>query len=215
MSESKIFESLYKTQNEFYIKGQEIERELIAKDLHDSTSGILFGMKLQLESIKLNYHDLKSVIQDLESQIDTITNEIKSITRKISPTSLQCFGLLNAIMNYAKDPIFKEIEIVIHSNINTKRFNKDIEINLYRIIQECLNNTLKHSKAKKVDLTINLEEDYLYIEIKDYGTGLSFNKQNEGHGLSNIYVRAQLINAFIDIYSRTGIGMCIQIQVKI
>lgn len=215
MSENKIVDNLYKTQNEFYIKGQEIERESIAKDLHDSTSGILFGIKLQLESIKLNHHNLKPIISELEKQIDNVTDEIKSITKKISPTSLQNFGLLNAIENYIKDPIFKNTDIVINSNINIKRFKSDIEINLFRIIQECLNNAIKHSKTQKAVLTLTLEDNHLFAEIRDYGTGLTLKNKNEGHGLSNIYVRAQIINALIDIYSQTGIGMCIQVKVKV
>lgn len=210
-----MIDSIYKTQNEFYIKGQEIERESIAKDLHDSTSGILFGIKLQLESIKINHQNLNPIITELEKQIDNVTDEIRSITKKISPTSLQNFGLLSAIENYLKDPIFKTTEININSNIGIRRFNRDTEINLFRIIQECLNNAIKHSKTKKVDVTLTLEDNQLFIEIKDYGTGLSVKNKNEGHGLSNIYIRAQIINALIDIYSQSGIGMCVQIKVKV
>ncbi|GAI77246.1 unnamed protein product, partial [marine sediment metagenome] len=127
------------------IKTEENERTRFAKDLHDGLGPILSNIKMSLST--LEHFENKNDIGDIISNMKTITNEalvsIKEISNNLSPHVLENFGLIKAIENFAKKTeILGEVTIQIKSDIEDMRFSHNIEIILYRVICELINNTL-------------------------------------------------------------------------
>lgn len=204
------------------IEASEQERIRIASDLHDSISYMLSIAKLNMSGLEDNLHKFPEVDQSLLCSslnlIDDACSEIRNISHNMMPGSLTKLGLIAAL----KDLIFKvdksnHLEIILESFGLEERLSEKIEIALFRIIQECINNIIKHAVATKTDIKINRLNGMLLVSISDNGKG--FNKaileQNSGIGWKNIYSRVGMINGKVELNSKTGIGTSINIQIPL
>jgi PAS domain S-box-containing protein len=204
------------------IQGQEEERRQISKDIHDGLGQMLTALKLNIENFnKLGYSSEKerekySLVQSL---IKETILEVRRISNALAPSGLYDFGL-HSVTKQLLDQLSKTSKIKIHfdSNIQTVRYLPLIEVTLYRIIQESINNILKHSKAEQMEITICQDEDSLNLIIFDDGIGLSkdysktvSNKSN-GNGLKNIKERASFIGANFTLISKPNKGCIIKIN---
>jgi len=215
LSNDLIIANLYKDQNEFYIKGQDEERAKIAQELHDGTSGSLYGIKLHLQFLKNNSTDASGIISKIEKQIDALSLEIKNITKKISPLTLKNFGLNSSINEYIIDYQLDTTSIEFNCGLGEERFANDLEANVFRIIQECITNILKHAQATTILIDLHKSDNYLQLKIEDNGKGILIAPEHNGNGLSNILYRLQLLNGTIDIISKTHYGTKTQIKIQI
>jgi PAS domain S-box-containing protein len=210
--DQKILEAVVQTQEE--------EQGKYARELHDGLGPILSTLKMYIEwladdSNKLNKEKISK--QTIVS-IDEAINLLKEIANNLSPHILQRFGLVNALQTYL-DQVKTNfgIECAISSNINT-RLSANFEVSLYRILMECINNSLKHAKAKKILIKFKKAEKMLTITYADNGQGFDTHEvmaKGKGMGLFNIQNRVKLLGGEIKIISNPGIGTDVEITLTI
>jgi signal transduction histidine kinase len=199
------------------IHAQENERKRIAVDLHDGIGGLLSAAKLYINQLgpDMPETDYRSIKEETNSLLDETIGNIRTIHHDLQPASLENLGLTSAVEGLCKR--FREfLDIELYYQQET-RFNKTKEITLYRIIQELLNNTLKHAEAQKVSLSFVFNAKALTITYKDDGKGfelseLKVNKtQNNGLGLKSIESRVRSINGQLEYQSSVGNGVEVKI----
>jgi signal transduction histidine kinase len=186
------------------IEAQETEQVRIAKDLHDGVGQRLTGLRLGWQNIisDLNETDssLKNKIVSSGQVLNEAADEVRSISHQMMPRSLSESGLIVA-MEDMLNSAFKHSTIhhvFEHSNIS-QRFKKEIEITVFRITQELVNNILKHSGANEVTVQLFKNKDQLVLMLEDNGKGFKFEEQKQkGLGLINIVTRAKLIGGEVN-----------------
>jgi signal transduction histidine kinase len=178
----------------------EEERKRIAKDLHDGIGQQLSGLKLNwagLEAqIDQSLPDLSSHIHELSLVLDDACTEVRNISHQMMPKALQQTGLLPALQDLLKKsfsltPIKYRLE---HFKVESVRFEERIEISLYRIAQELLNNIIKHSQANEVLVQLFVNKKHLILIIEDNGKGFNALEEKDGIGLMNISSRINTVS---------------------
>ena len=197
-------------------KTEENERRRISESLHDSVSQLLYGIKLNLQQLKageVNEHALTA--------INTLLNEAVTETRNISfelaPSILTDFGLPAAVEELAKRFSTPQLRIKTKITGLTSRLSLTMEMVIFRLIQELLNNCIKHSGADMVIVQVK-KSKLLEIEVKDSGIGFKVNEQENrptGSGLSSIRNRLDFYDGTMHINSHPGEGTTVQISLKL
>ncbi|HYF02038.1 MAG TPA: sensor histidine kinase, partial [Patescibacteria group bacterium] len=201
---------------------QEQERKRISQDLHDGLGQILSAAKLTLTSGIDEVRELvdEQLIEKAEygiSLLNSAIEETRSISRQIMPSALMHFGLESALKDLFKTVSSKEkFEVNYYFKISSP-LEKLMEIHLYRIVQEFLNNTIKHSDA--TELTVNLieEDQFLTLMMEDNGLGfdVGIQLQKNSLGLKNMMTRANYLSAGISIDSVPGHGCTITLDIPL
>lgn len=203
------------------IEGADNERNAIARELHDSLGQILTLSHIKIKSI-LEDTDNQPMNQQI-GQVEDLIGQSIQMTRNLShnliPKALHDYGLMPSLRNLV-DMISRnsELDIDIFCNFeDEQRFNPKIEVNLYRIIQESLSNTVKHAKATKVTLQLMKQDKLLSVMIEDNGKGFDVKHTAEkpGMGLENIRNRMLYIDGTVDVESRPGRGTLINLEVPL
>ena len=211
-TEKKIFNAIVKT--------EEREKKRFAVDLHDGLGPILSAAKIYAVALKSenNTKVKKQILMKFEQVINEAIANTQEIANNISPHILKNFGLIAAINSFCnKISGTKNITINVKSNTEN-RFNENIEISLYRVLIELINNTLKHANASLVEINIKEEEQKLFIWYMDNGVGFDVKKvldKSEGMGINNIINRVNFINGKINIESDLNIGTMIEIILSV
>lgn len=197
------------------IEGQEKERSEISKELHDNINQILVTIKLYLE-LALDDSRLKDdLIKRSSEKIMYCINEIRTLSKSLAPPSLNDYGLVEAITE-----LIENIRLTKSFNIDLKvkldsinQFNGLQQLYIYRIIQEQLNNIIKHAAAKNV--WVELVENYRSIDliIRDDGKGFNPKEKSGGIGLTNIQNRAELLNGTLEIISAKNEGCLLKVRI--
>ncbi|MEE4197627.1 MAG: PAS domain S-box protein [Bacteroidales bacterium] len=206
ISERKEFEQrIYKA----IIETEERERQRLASDIHDEIGPVLSSLKVYIESInhegeKEKQEYIKNKLQELIKE--TIDN-VREVSNAISPYLLNKYGLKTAI-----DSFFKKTANILRlnfkSNLQTKRFPLKTEIVYYRVIKELVNNTIKHARAKNIDVHLHYKKSELILIYQD--DGVSLDKQclasdnTDGMGLFNIIHRINSIQGDYKIYDQAS-----------
>lgn len=191
------------------IEGQEIERERIAKDLHDSLGGLLSTVKLQFDSEHLG-GNLKSsdTFKRAHSLLDHAVTEVRNISQNLQPSALANLGLeaaLRDLVNRFSDNHYPAIDLQCYDI--PKGMGQMHSLSIYRVIQEMLHNAIKHSEADEILIQINREADELVIQFEDDGIGFDIeNLKRRGMGLGNIKSRIDYLKGTVDLDSTPGEG---------
>jgi len=200
------------------MKGQEEERSRMARDLHDGVGGLLSGVKLSLSNMKGNvFLSAENVraITTIIGQLDSSITELRRVSHNMMPEALIKYGLKEALENYCESI---DQSVTLKVRLQTygleQRMEQDTEIILYRIVQELLNNVIKHAAATQVLIQLVRETDKVTLTVEDDGKG--FDKNNldykNGAGLRNIQARAGYLNGVMDIRTRPGEGTSVTIE---
>lgn len=200
------------------ITGQEIERERIAKDLHDSLGGLLSTIKLQFDNVRSKKQELADLKEynHAHKLLDTAVDEVRTISRNLQPGSLHDLGLVSAIkdlINRFEGDGYPEIDFQYYEM--PEKMDKMISLSVYRIIQELLNNSLKHAQAKEILIQINTEDNELVIQYEDDGVGFDQNNlKRKGMGLENIKSRVNYMHGSLIMDSKQDEGMSVLIRIR-
>ncbi len=201
---------------------QERERKRIAQDLHDRLGSMLSMVKVHFKSVEDN---IENLVKDNVKQYETANNlldeaceEVRKIAHNMSSGVLAKFGLVPALkelINSLSESSKIDIEFIDYGLDN--RLGNDIEINIYRIIQELFSNVLKHSKATDVSLQILKKKNRLSVIFEDNGIGFNPNElvDTDGIGLMNIKSRITKFEGQIEIDSGKGNGATITILIPL
>ncbi|MBC7829021.1 MAG: PAS domain-containing protein [Chitinophagaceae bacterium] len=197
------------------IEGQEKERSEISRELHDNINQILVTIKLYLE-LAMDDRRLKDdMIKRSAEKIMYCINEIRNLSKSLAPPSLNDYGLVEAITELIENiKLTKTFDISLNVKLESlSQFNSLQQLYIYRIIQEQLNNIIKHANAKNV--SVELIENYQSIDliIRDDGKGFNPKEKSSGIGLTNIQNRAELLNGTLEIISNHNEGCVLKVRI--
>jgi len=197
------------------LEGQEEERKRLSKELHDGVGQMLSAMKLLLESFTASSAPMKKRLKDGKSLMKSIIQEVRRVSFNLTPTSLDDFGLVAALKKFCDemDAVTKPEISFTDKTVFTNRLNARTERNLYRIVQESVNNSLKYAKATKISVVLWHSVNTLHITIEDDGIGFDIEELESsgyfgeaGHGIFNMRERASYIEGDLNIETSPGKG---------
>ncbi|MFD0765567.1 sensor histidine kinase [Mucilaginibacter lutimaris] len=205
------------------IESQEAERKRIGQDLHDDVGTTISGLRLLVEMFKptggedKNYQDFT---QSTKTIIDKIVKDVRNISHNLSPTTLRYYGLAAAINEHCTI-INQSGKLQLTLNNTAEQVLEKLPITtstaIYRVMEELLNNTIKHSGASKADIGFKTNGEVLTIDYADNGKGLpgDIETAKKGMGMQNIESRLLNINATYNLQSAAGNGFQIRIECPI
>ena len=203
---------------ESMMNGQEMERSRIASDLHDSLGGLLSTLKLQYDTLQMDHKSLvkDSTYQKIYNLIDHACDEVRDIARNLKPAALDKIGLsaaLNDLINrYSANG---NPEIFLHTNRIDNALSNEKKLHVYRIIQELLNNAIKHAGASELDVQLTRQEKELYIKVEDNGKGFVEGKVKKGLGLENIRSRVNMLKGDLEWDSSPERGTSVMVHIPL
>jgi len=200
------------------MKGQEEERSRLAKDLHDGVGGLLSGVKLSLNYMKGNVFLTEKnalALNTVIDQLDVSINELRRVSHNMMPEALIKFGLKEAVENYCESiNQTGALKIRLQTYGFEQRFEQDTETILFRMIQELLNNIVKHAQAQQALVQLIKENSKLSLTVEDDGKGFEKSSLDAttGAGFANIIARAAFLNCSVEIRTAPGEGTSITIE---
>lgn len=209
------------------LEAQEIERQRIARDLHDTTvqnlTSLVHKAELCIKLIDIDSIRAKLELNTMSSTLKMVINDMRIIIYNLKPMSLDDLGLTITVQRYAKRLMdLNNVQVKVTSNEETNSILPVIKLTLLRIIQEACTNVVKHARANLIDIDINYEESNITVIIKDNGTGFhvtniepSTNEYSSSFGLSIMKERISLLSGTMDIHSEEGKGTIVTVSVPI
>jgi len=226
ISEQKISE-LLKNQElnsiNAMLEGQEGERKRIAQDLHDRLGSMLSMVKLHFKSVEDNIQAMREsnmvMYNKANNLLDEACEEVRKIANDLNSGVLTKFGLIPALKSLQESiAATGQLNIeVLDFGFDDDRLEYDIEINLYRVIQELISNILKHANASEVTIQLLKKDKRLNVVVEDNGIGFDVNKvkNKKGMGLRNIESRINSLDGELNIDSGKGAGTTITINIPL
>lgn len=198
---------------ESLMEGEEKERFRIAKELHDGVNGDLSAIKFKLSSLlEMN----NSVIKEAVTMIDKSCQQVRAISHNLVPPSLQDFNLIEALEEYCTNMnAIHSPKISFQQLGDAIILNKKQEANVFRIVQELVNNSIKHAQADEINVQISSRKSTIQLTVEDNGKGYDQKTiKTDGIGLKNIQSRVAYLNATLDLISNTqGTSTTIEIEI--
>jgi len=213
-------QQLNKQQNELMntvIIVQDKERKRIAEDLHDSLGSILSAAKLKLSAVADTANENgRPKYDDTMNLLDEAVNEMRNISHNLLPASLLRLGLIAGLQNLL-DKISSRSDLHINFIAHgfKKRIDENIEVSIYRIVLEAVNNIVKHARAKNVTVQLMQYDTYINVLIEDDGIGFdkTIVSKEQGIGLHNIFSRVDYMKGRVDIDTKPKAGTVINIDI--
>jgi len=198
------------------IEAQEEERKRIAKDLHDGIvqqlGGVIISWRKLINENKTEKHYEKDLLKSLEDSSD----ELREISHRMMPKALSELGVVAALEDLLEKSLgHSEIKYEFECFGINERFKENIEITIYRIAQELINNILKHSEADHINFQLVKTGGIIALIVEDNGKGFSINKKKKGIGLMNISSRLDAVNGTINFETGDKNGTLITINIPI
>ena len=201
------------------IETEDNERKRIAKELHDGLGQKLTTAALNFNSfkrdVKVSQKGFPKLITGLNS-LNSAIKESREIAHNLMPRSIEQFGFVPSVQSMlAEIDSASDIKFDFYDNLNEERFDQKLEVNLYRVIQEAINNILKYSRAKNVTIQLMKYEHDLVLTIEDDGEGFDVGKVLEGHnsfGLKNMRNRVNSLSGYFHIDSFPHRGTIITVE---
>ncbi|MHB1661463.1 MAG: sensor histidine kinase [bacterium] len=198
------------------IKAQEEERKRIAKDLHDQFAQMLAYIKIRIGLLKKlsDIEQARGSIIEIGEELTNALDIVRDIARSLMPGILDEMGLVCAIQSYIDDINKKsadfKVDFYADNLIKDKRFHPNIEINVYRIIQESLSNVILHSQADYAEISLKEHGGRITGVISDYGIGFEYDIiKKDSLGIFGMIERAKLLGGDLEIKSEPGNGTAV------
>jgi PAS domain S-box-containing protein len=202
------------------MKAEENERERLAKDLHDGLGPLLSTSKIYLHSIKglKKHEDEPEFMNKLEHTIDEALLGIKEISNNISPHILRNFGLIQAVKNY-----IQKLDTLVQTRLvcsidQNRRYPEMLEVTVYRILIELMNNSLKYAAASMINILLEEHDNKLLLVYTDNGEGFDYKevyKSKKGFGLLNIQSRVHSLHGRYVFRTKPGEGVKVEVELDI
>ena len=206
------------------LEGQETERRRLAKELHDGIGPLMSTIKLNLDGVKSElsnkYPKASKKIAAMEDLVQTVATDLRGISHALMPSAIVDFGLVTALQNLCMKANDSEKVAVdfYHSGI-TERLDSNIELGLFRITQELLNNAFKYAQAKAIHVQLIQHKDSIMLTVEDDGVGFEPKKLKElvdkGIGLQNIQTRVETLGGMVHIETQLGQGVMTTIEIPL
>jgi two-component system sensor histidine kinase UhpB len=196
------------------INAAEAERKKLGEELHDNINQLLGVIRLYIEHALVNTAEQESLLRKSADYLRTVIEEIRNLSRALIPPTLTDLGLIESMQELIGSITqAKDISIELdHSRFNEDMVSESKKLMLYRILQEQLNNVIKHSGADKVNIQLRHIGKAVHLTIKDNGVGFDVNQNRSGVGLNNIRNRLEVFNGNMDIKSEPGKGCTLAVE---
>lgn len=200
---------------------QEEERKRIARELHDEIGSKLNVILLNIHRLREPHHqptEAAEITQEMSTLINTTIDTTRRISHDLLPPTLEDFGLVETIKelqtNFNQSGIITIAFDVVEKKVEID--DKLIELNLFRVLQELINNSIRHGKAAEIGIKLWLSAEQIKLEYTDNGTGFdtSIFAKSKGMGTKNIESRLHMIGASYEYHSSAGQGMKMTLQLK-
>lgn len=206
------------------IAGQEKERKRVAAEIHDGIGQMLTSMRMRLEMLESKRPDVQVEMTGVNTLLKSIIDETRRICSDLLPSVLGDFGLKAAVTELLKN-VEEEANIVINfdEEINPQFLTKEIEMGVYRIVQESLNNVVKHAHTESLEVSLCNNREKLILSLSDYGRGFNFEEEQlyvqdmtkKNNGLRIMKERAEMIGGELTIESRKEEGTTVHLEVAL
>ena len=203
------------------LKAEEDDRQRIARDLHDGVGQLMSATKMNLSSFETDLGfqntEQKRSFEKIISLVDDSCREIRSVSHNMMPISLIKNSLGAALRDFIEKLDKKSLEVDLYTEGLDEKSDPNTEAVLYRVIQECVNNVIRHAEATKLDISVVKEKDGISATIEDNGRGFDTSKAAafEGMGLKNIRTRMEYLKGTVDIDSAPGRGTVVALFVPL
>ena len=198
---------------------EEDERRAIARELHDSAGQALTAIRIHVQILRDSLgedHPMHKLAAQTVTMTDDTLEEIRRAVRMLGPAILDHVGLAQALERYCDDFAERSPAEVEHAiDIGEERLTGAIESACYRIAQEALTNVAKHSKASHVSVRLGRGEGSIVLEVEDDGRGYSTTERGDGHGLTSMRERAELLGGSFEIRSAPGKGTRVRAELPL
>jgi len=201
------------------LRAEEKSRSRFSKELHDGLGPLLSSAKMSLSALhsEPEAEERREIIANTTYVIDEAIRSLREISNNLSPHVLNDFGLARGIQNFiTRSAAMHDIKIRFTTNLRQERFDSDVEVIVYRVVCELVNNSMKHSGCTEINLSLSLEGDSMALHYSDNGRG--FNPaavMDCGMGLANIQSRINSLNGTFEIRSAKGRGMQASIRIEV
>lgn len=193
---------------EAVITAQESERSQIGMELHDNVNQLLSAAKLYMDMAKTDDENKEIFLNSSSSYTYTAIEEIRKLSKTLITPLIKDIGLTDLIKNLMEDIMqVQPVKVLFKSEgFDEDNLNEKYKLNVFRIVQEQINNILKHAKAKLIEIKFQEKNNHLIISITDDGVGFDTKTKKRGVGISNIISRAELYKGEVTINSEPGKG---------
>ncbi|HEY8955791.1 sensor histidine kinase [Chitinophaga sp.] len=198
------------------LEGQEQERTRLARDLHDGLGGLLSGVKIELSALHRQgtTSPEQTIVHKTMHHLDSAVDELRRIARSMMPEVLIKYGLGEAIKEYCNG--LKKSGVPVSCQVYNYRNNMSAsrQVTLYRIVQELVNNAVKHAAASQILVQLQQRDNQLFLVVEDDGKGFdtAHLQSLKGAGLANIQSRVEMLNGSLEIASAPGTGAAFNIE---
>lgn len=218
ITELETEKQLYAT--DALLQGQEEERSRMARELHDGLGGLLSGVKINLNKMKKKLiitEEDGTAFENSLALLDQSINEMRRVAHNLMPESILRYGLDGAIKEFLESFDHEHLRMIYQSYNIENGINKQLDIATYRIIQEIVNNIIKHAHASEALVQVRKDENLLIIDVEDNGKGfeLSETQNKNGMGLAGIQSRVNYWKGSLDIDSSKDKGTSIHIEIPL
>jgi signal transduction histidine kinase len=203
------------------IEAEEQERKRIAAELHDGVGQLFTTVKMNMEILMERFlvkqPDADQLAEKTMAMVDESCNEVRSIAHQMMPNALIKSGLLSALRDFINKIPTEKLKISLDTKGIDKPLESTTETVLYRIIQESVNNVIKHADATSLDILLLCDEKEITVSIEDNGKGFDTTDKNKfnGIGLKNIISRVGYLKGSVDISSSPGKGTLVAIFIPL
>lgn len=193
------------------ISGEEKERSRLSKELHDGLGPLLTLLRIKLEAISIDGMERKELLVMLDNTI----REMRRISNNLMPSVLMDFGAGEAIRNMVNQLTAEGLDVKYQYDANTEvKIADNIQIALYRVAQEAINNVIKHSGATVLNMSITEFEDRVSLFVKDNGEGFDVKSAKSGNGIRNMRERVNVEKGIFEIESGVN-GTIIEVEIPL
>lgn len=201
------------------LEAEENERQRIAKDLHDGIGQMMSVAKMNLSALETNLHFTNEKQQNsygtIIKLVDESCREVRNVSHNMMPNALLKNNLAEALRTFSNQLDHPDLNIQLYTEGLDSKMNANLETVLYRVIQECVNNVIKHAHATVLDISVIKDEDGISATIEDNGTGFEPSRDIhvEGIGLKNIRSRVQYLKGTVEFVSSPGAGTLVSLHI--
>jgi two-component system NarL family sensor kinase len=203
------------------IDTEERERRRIASDLHDGIGQMLSAAKMNMSAINNELHftgrEQQHFFDRTQDIIDECCREVRTISHQMMPNVLLKNGLVSAVREFVNKIDSSRLKVNLHTHGVSERLDDTVETVLYRVIQECVNNVIKHSKADQLDIQIIRDNQEISVTVEDNGQGFDLKDVDteEGIGLRNIRTRVEYLKGQVHFDSSPGRGTLVHVEIPL
>ncbi len=203
------------------LAAEEAERERIAKDLHDGVGQMMSVARMNLSAyehrVGAQPPEQQQALERVIAMVDQSCAELRSVSHSMLPNALIKNSLAAAVRDFISQIDQRRLTVHLYTEGLDERLDSNIETVLYRIIQECVNNVVKHSGAHTLDISLVRDERQITVSIEDNGKGfdLAAAQRKEGIGLKNIQTRMDFLKGSVDIDTAPGRGTVVVLNVPL